>query len=220
MANILPFYLVCDESGSMGGAPIKAINDALPELHREIGANPVVCDKTRFSIISFNDDAQVLQPLADLSQIDGLPELTADGYTNYVAVFRKLRSVIESNVKDLKQEGHRVFRPTVFFLTDGRPDPHTDWEVAFDDLIAPSWKLHPNIIAFGIGDAASATIAKIGVTKAFMADGSMTPAKALTEFALMLTRSIINSGTSAGDTPRPVIPATVPGFTAINADEV
>lgn len=30
--QILPFYLVCDESASMSGEPIDAINQALPEL--------------------------------------------------------------------------------------------------------------------------------------------------------------------------------------------
>jgi uncharacterized protein YegL len=35
--NILPFYLVCDESGSMEGiGGIDAINSGLPELHSTI----------------------------------------------------------------------------------------------------------------------------------------------------------------------------------------
>ena len=82
MANILPFYLVCDESYSMQGPPMDAMNKALPDLHKEIGTNPVVSDKTRFSIITFSDTAQVLQPLVDLSQITQLPELQESGATS------------------------------------------------------------------------------------------------------------------------------------------
>lgn len=32
--QVLPFYLVCDESSSMSGPPIQAINDSLPEIAR------------------------------------------------------------------------------------------------------------------------------------------------------------------------------------------
>ncbi|MBN8738287.1 MAG: VWA domain-containing protein [Xanthomonadaceae bacterium] len=220
MSNILPFYLVCDESSSMDGPPLKAMNDALPELHREIGTNPVVCDKTRFSIVTFNDEAAILQPLADLSQITRLPELRASGTTNYAAVFELLRSEIDSDVAALKADGHRVFRPSIFFLSDGYPNLDRDWQKALADLLDPAWKLRPNIIAFGIGNADPAIISKVGVTRAFMADGTMTPAQALTEFAAVLTRSIINSGSAAGDAPSPLMPSVVPGFTALPADEV
>ena len=41
MAQVLPFYLVCDESYSMSGQPLDAINASLPEIHSEIGSNPV-----------------------------------------------------------------------------------------------------------------------------------------------------------------------------------
>lgn len=214
MANILPFYLVCDESGSMDGAPIQAMNDALPELHQEIGSNPVVADKTRFSIVTFDSTAQVLQPLVDLSQITQLPELQARGSTNYEAVFDMLRSEIQSDVERLKTEGHRVFRPSVFFLSDGYPNDG-NWEQALDRLTDSSWSFHPNVIAFGIGSADPNIIGRVGVTKAFMSDGTMSPAQALREFAAILTRSIISSGSGSGDTLTPVMPTQVPGFTAI-----
>lgn len=215
MANILPFYLVCDESGSMAGGPINAMNMALPDLHRAIGTNPVVCDKTRFSIITFSDHPEVLQPLANLSQVMLLPELEPKGGTNYGAVFSLLKSEIESDVARLKGEGHRVFRPSVFFLSDGYPTDSTDWQVPLNELTDPEWTAHPNIIAFGIEDADPDIIGRVGVTKAFMVNAGMSPAAALKEFATMLTRSIINSGSGAGDTLTPVMPVEVPGFTVI-----
>lgn len=216
MANILPFYLVCDESYSMQGAPIDAMNAALPDLHREIGTNPLVCDKTRFSIVTFSDDASVLQPLSDLSQVTQLPELQVSGGTSYASVFRLLRSEIESDIAQLKSQGHRVFRPSVFFLSDGFPTDRADeWQGALSQLVDKNWKPHPNILAFGIGEADPAIIGRVGVTMAFMVNGGMSPAQALTEFATVLTRSIINSGSGAGDALTPVMPVEVPGFTAI-----
>lgn len=221
MSNILPFYLVCDESYSMAGAAIQAMNDALPELHNEIGTNPVVCDKTRFSILTFSNDAQVLQPLADLSQISQLPELSPKGGTSFAAAFRLLRTEIEQDVAALKNEGHRVFRPAVFFLTDGYPtEPEAAWEAEFQVLTDPTVNSRPNIIAFGIGDADPRVIAKIGTARAFMADTNMSPAGALKEFSRALTRSIINSGSGSGDQLAPQMPSEVPGFVALETPEI
>ncbi|SVD90314.1 uncharacterized protein METZ01_LOCUS443168, partial [marine metagenome] len=72
--QVLPFYIVCDESASMdhnGG--IDAINAALPELHLSIASNPLVNDKARISLIAFSDDAEVLVPLARACDIDQMP---------------------------------------------------------------------------------------------------------------------------------------------------
>lgn len=51
--QILPFYLLCDESGSMAGGPVDAINESLRQLHLEIGGNSVVARKARFCLIGF-----------------------------------------------------------------------------------------------------------------------------------------------------------------------
>lgn len=218
MANILPFYLVCDESYSMQGPPMDAMNKALPDLHKEIGTNPVVSDKTRFSIITFSDTAQVLQPLVDLSQITQLPELQESGATSYASAFRLLRSEIDSDVDALKAAGHRVFRPSVFFLSDGQPtDTESKWQGALADLVDPSWPRHPNMIAFGFGAADPAVIGMVGRTRAFIADGSLSPAQALAEFATVLTRSIVNSGSGKGDALTPVMPVEVQGFEQVPA---
>lgn len=221
MSNILPFYLVCDESYSMEGAPIDAMNQALPELHTEIGTNPVVCDKTRFAIITFSGEAQVLQPLADLSQIRQLPMLSAKGGTSFAAAFRLLRTEIDQDIVALKKDGHRVFRPAVFFLTDGQPtDPEGEWLAEFEMLTDKNIKHHPNIIAFGIGEADASVIKSIGTAKAFLAETELSPAAALKEFAKALTRSIINSGSGPADQLSPQMPDVIQGFTALDSPEV
>ncbi|MFT4217713.1 MAG: VWA domain-containing protein [Micropruina sp.] len=221
MANILPFYLVCDESYSMEGEPIDSMNKALPELHMEIGINPVVCDKVRFSIITFSEQPQVLQPLVDLSQVTQLPELHPRGGTSYAPAFRLLRTEIDHDVDELKTQGHRVYRPSVFFLSDGQPtDEDADWQQALADLVDPNWGRHPNVLAFGFGAANEKVIARVGVTRAFMADGSISPAKALAEFAKSLTRSIVQSASGAGDGVAPVIPNQVKGFAPLPADPI
>lgn len=220
--QILPFYLVCDESGSMSGAPIEAINDALPDLHQEISTNPTVADKTRFALIGFSDDATVLQPLVDLSELSTLPALAAGGVTSYGQAFRVLRACIETDVTDLKAEGHEVYRPVAFFLSDGVPTDN-QWEQALQELTESRYC--PKIIAFGIGEADTATISQVANFRAFMQqDSAVSPAAALREFAASLTRSIVRSASSISADGSGAftlaVDDTVPGFSKVALDKL
>ncbi|MGW4194609.1 vWA domain-containing protein [Streptomyces sp. NPDC005004] len=220
--QILPFYLVCDESTSMSGPGVDAINSALPDLHQEISTNPSVADKTRFALIGFATQATVLQPLADLSELTQLPSLSAGGWTAFGAAFRLLRSTIEADVDALKAEGHDVYRPVVFFLSDGNPTDD-DWHAALDDLNASRYA--PKIIAFGISDADPAIISEVANFKAFIQqDESVSPAAALREFASSFTRSIVNSATSmaaqGGDGFQLQVEDHVPNFTPLSLDKM
>ncbi len=71
--QVLPFYLVCDESYSMQGPPLDAINQELPLIYQEIASNPVVADRARLGIIGFSTTAEVLLPLADLNDVLSIP---------------------------------------------------------------------------------------------------------------------------------------------------
>jgi uncharacterized protein YegL len=223
--QILPFYMVCDESGSMSGPGVDAINDALPDLHQEISTNPTVADKTRFALIGFSTTASVLQPLTDLSELTQLPSLSAGGVTCFGAAFSLLRKTIEQDVTALKAEGHEVYRPVVFFLSDGVP---TDlgWQHELAELRDPAkFRYAPKIIAFGITAADAATITEVANFKAFLQeDSSITPADALREFASSLTRSIVSSATSmsaqGGDGFQLQVDDHVPGFTSLPLEKM
>jgi uncharacterized protein YegL len=218
--QLLPFYLVCDESGSMAGQAIDAINQSLPELHNEIGSNPVVADKTRFCLIGFSDHADVLLPLSDLSTVTAIPKLSAGGGTNYQAAFDTLRNTINTDVKALKAAGNVVYRPAVFFLSDGHPN-RNNWQASHQTLTDANWTSRPNILAFGFGSADENTIRQVATVRAFMANGTIGPADALKEFAQSLIRSIVNSATPSASNPQGganlAMPDNVPGFTNISA---
>ena len=220
MGQILPFYLVCDESGSMSGDPLDAINDSLPKIHTEIGSNPVVADKTKFALIGFSDYAELVLPLSDLSVITSIPALTVKGGTNYSSAFDLLYDTIAEDVKQLKASGDQVYRRAVFFLSDGQPGDN--WEGSYKRLIDPSWTYHPNILAFGFGDVDATTLQHVATVRAFIADGSMGPDEALREFAQSLIQSIVNSGSkpAQGGALTLAVPDQVPGFTSLPADEI
>jgi uncharacterized protein YegL len=212
---ILPFYLVCDQSGSMDSS-IEILNNALRQTHDSIASNPIVADRTRFSIIGFAEDAEVLLYLSDLSEITEMPILRARLTTDYGAVFRLLKATIESDVALLTADGHRPYRPAVFFLSDGQPTDDL-WRPAFHELIDDSWRYHPNLVAFGFGDAEPAIISEVGTFRAFIASGETTPGAALVEFANTLTKSIVKSGVLMAE-DGPVMPSRVEGFISLHGN--
>jgi uncharacterized protein YegL len=222
MSQILPFYLVCDESGSMKGKPLRAINDSLPDIHAEIGSNPMVADKTRFCIIGFSGTARMVLPLSDLSAVTAMPTLGyRTGGTSYGAAFKVLYDAITDDVQRLKDNGDQVYRPAVFFLSDGRPTDK-NWQTAYQRVSDSSWPLRPNILAFGFGGVDKATLQRVATVRAYIAEQGMGPAAALKEFASSLIQSIVNSSSRpAGDGSLVLaVPDNVPGFTTLPADQV
>jgi uncharacterized protein YegL len=209
MYNYLPFYLVIDVSGSMEGAPIGAINAELPRLQRSLVATPIVAEVARLAIVSFSDSPRVDLPLSDLADVDRMPALAAGGGTSYRSVFEYLKPLIDSDYRAMKAAGWRSYRPTVFFLTDGKPTdlPERPWGPAYEALVNPHWPLHPNVLAFGFGAADVAVLQEIGKmasrlgsgnVAAYMATSGQVPATMLQDLVQFLTSSIVTSARSLG----------------------
>jgi uncharacterized protein YegL len=161
--QVLPFYIVCDESASMAyNGGIEAINEGLPELHAAIATDPLVSDKSRICLISFSDHAEVLVPLARACDIDQMPGMAERGATNYGEVFRMLQTLIPRDIANLRADGYQVFRPAVFFISDGEPTD-SDWADSYADLTDRASNPHaPIFISFGFGDAGPDTMRHIG----------------------------------------------------------
>lgn len=220
--QVLPFYVVCDESYSMEN-DIPDMNRYLAELHHAVGTDPVVSDKTRFCVIGFSATAEVVLPLSELSELEEMPGLEAKSATSYIAAFELLRDTIDGDVAMLKGDGHRVYRPAVFFLSDGMPTDEADWAASHQRLTDQAWALHPNIVAFGIrGEADQDTIRRVATFKAFMVNAGVSPSAALHEFAKALTKSIVKSGASVaqGDQVTLQVPEKIEGFTELTVDPV
>lgn len=206
--QILPFYLVADASYSMSqDGKIDTLNNLLPQLRDELLRNPVVGDMVRFGLLDFSDDATVVLPLTDIRMIEVLPTLTPRGGTSFAAAFSALRSQIEQDYAQLQADGFTIKRTTVVFLSDGAPtDDEETWRAAYDDLTVwepeskTGFRLFPNLIPIGIGDADRSTLAEIRHRKEgpaampalYMTDGG-NPAKAIAELIPLLIRSIVNS---------------------------
>jgi uncharacterized protein YegL len=197
---------------------LDVLNEGLAQLHAAVGTDPVVADKTRFCLIGFSGEAEVLQPLCRPSDVVDLVDLSTRAATSFGEAFTLLRETIEQDVEALKAQSHQVYRPAVFFLSDGHPTDPATWPAAYERLVDPDWPARPNIIAFGIGDADAATIGRIGTFQAFMSRGGVSPAAALHGFARALTTSVVRSNEDSEVELR--VPASVDGFTTLRIDRL
>jgi uncharacterized protein YegL len=221
---VLPFYVVCDESSSMAGDSIDAVNQGIGELFRTIHNDPIVDAKARVGIVTFNDTARVLLPLTRLSAISSTPGCVATGSTSYASVFRLLKTQIESDIPPLKTEGFRVHRPMIFFISDGSPNLE-DWQTAYAELTDQSFAFRPNIVSFGVAGAQASVIKEVSTpltvgdgkkqSFAFLGEQGVNPGAALNEIMKFITGTIVSSARQDNQTM--TIPDNIPGVLIIDS---
>jgi uncharacterized protein YegL len=153
---VMPFYLMCDVSLSMT-PDMQDLNEGLQGLRRAILAEPLANDVAYIAIATFSDIAKVVMPLERMSE-QQVPALSPQGGTNYGAAFRLLAETIAQDTADLKARGLKVYRPCVFFLTDGEPLDR-DWyqtftsTLTYDSGTKAGMKGHPIFVPFGFRQA-------------------------------------------------------------------
>jgi uncharacterized protein YegL len=197
VGQVLPMYFVGDESHSMAGDPIGAVNQGLIDLRDEVAKHPLIGKKVRFGIITFADTAQTRLELSELTEDLILPTLAPRGRgTSYASALEALRQTIPADIALLKGSGYQVHRPSVFFLSDGQPtEKEQTWRTRLEELKDPSFKERPNILAFGVGDADAKVIQQLATTPRYafmMTEGSST-AGAISEFAASMLNSMVSS---------------------------
>ncbi|MET8685275.1 hypothetical protein ABZV77_13755 [Streptomyces sp. NPDC004732] len=196
--HLLPIYVLADESGSMTHH-IDDLNDGLRSLHQALLGEPMAAAKVRFSVLGFSDDVVERVHLVDLRSAEEFPLLSTRGMTSYAAAFEDLIHRIPAEVQSLKNDGYRVHRPAVFFLSDGMPNGGEDWRGPHSRLTDRDLTLGaPNIIACGIATADAEIISQVATEPefGFVADKGVDVGPAIAKFCTALTKSVIASGRS------------------------
>jgi uncharacterized protein YegL len=222
---VLPFYLLCDVSGSMS-PHIATLNTSLREFRDTLAKDPVLSDKVQFGVVDFSDDASEVVPLGDFTAADlDSRQLSSRGGTSYAAAFRTMRQTMERDIA-AGSDRYKYFRPAVFFLTDGYPNGGDGWEQAFaaltefDPVSGQGFKSYPLFVPFGIGDA-DATILRQLVhpqhrSALFMANAGATPTAAIQAMTKGMLASVLKSGRSVPTgRPQHVLPTQADVGTAV-----
>ncbi len=215
---VMPFYIVCDVSGSMAGH-MADLNDGVAALRDEIMKDPVADDLAMLSVIAFDDTARTVMPLNFPSAME-LKPLTTGGLTNYTSAFQEFHRAFEADRVRLKGEGKRVFRPCVFFLTDGVPTSKDHLQV-FHQLLGydPATKQgnvrYPYVTPFGFGGATEDSLKAIAYPnfgekkgRYFLAKQGVPVSSLLKSMTGMIATSVLSSSLSGTTgTPKFVPPA-------------
>lgn len=155
-----PLYLVLDTSASMGswlGEYEKMVTELLTHLSRGIGA-----DLFRVSVLTFSGHVEVALPLQEPS--DALrawsdTHLALGDKTFYAPVLRLLLERSQQDIDALKAASYSVYRPMVFFITDGEPMDGPDLEEAMIEIEASPLR----IIALAIALIDPTVLARIAI---------------------------------------------------------
>jgi uncharacterized protein YegL len=220
IGQVLPIYFVGDESHSMAGGPIAAVNQGLIDLRDEVAKHPLLGKKVRFGIITFADSAQTRLELSELSEELMLPALSPRGRgTSYAAALEALRQAIPGDIALLKGSGYQVHRPTVFFLSDGQPtEKEARWRDQLEQLGA--LREHPNMLAFGVGDADPKVIQRLASSPryGFMMRDGVSTAGAIAEFAASMLNSMVSSAERLDRGERTIEFEKPEGFVQLDAE--
>jgi uncharacterized protein YegL len=206
----------------MAGAPIDSVNREMPVLRSSVGEDPAIAEVIRFGVITFSDVAHTVLPLCDLSLVEAVPEVSAQGRTSYAAAFDHLVQQIEADYQSSRAGGDKWYRPAVVFISDGRPTDDPDrWRAAHGRLTDLAWKRHPNILAFGFGDADPAVLSEVAESKpnrAFIADEGSPPSRVVPELMSGLIQSIVSSSASVYSGSAQLVVPELPSMHAIPVD--
>jgi uncharacterized protein YegL len=221
IGQVLPMYFVGDESHSMAGDPIAAVNQGLIDLRDEVAKHPLIGKKVRFGIITFAETAQTRLELSELNEDLVLPQLSPRGRgTSYASALEALRQTIPADVALLKGNGYQVHRPSVFFLSDGLPtDKSEKWQACLAELKDPSFRERPNILAFGVGEADPEVIGQLASAPryGFMMTSGASTAGAIAEFATSMLNSMVASAERLDRGERTIEFEKPEGFVSLNA---
>jgi uncharacterized protein YegL len=211
---VMPFYLVCDVSYSMHNE-MTALHDGITRLWDAIVDEPLLDDVARVCIMSFSDEAKVLVSLSQMSDCEGMPKFEYERLTNYGAAFRALAATMVADYAALRGAGFRVYRPCVYFLTDGMPTDH-DWRQTFNTTLkqGPMAQLgmpaYPIFVPFGFRDADEEVLRRLAypprVSKWYRA-GNARIEEALIGLLGIIMKSVVKSSRSVREgEPEHVLP--------------
>ena len=115
-----PCILLLDVSGSMGGAPIKALNDGLRIFRDDLNKDGLTKKRVEVAIVTFESEVKVVQDFVTADKFQP-PTLKVGGATYMGAGIDKALDILQARKASYKANGIKYYRPWVFMITDGEP---------------------------------------------------------------------------------------------------
>lgn len=149
----IPVLLLLDTSGSMIGTKIDTLNDAVKQMLNSFKKAETRETFIKLAIITFGYCGVKLHTeLSEVSKIENLEELSADGNTPMGAALRMAKQMIE----DKEIFKGRDYRPAVILISDG--EPNDSWQEPMEDFISTGRSSKCDRLAMAIGEDANKDI--------------------------------------------------------------
>ena len=150
-AKPLPVILVLDVSGSMAGAKIQNLNDAVKDMLGTFRDTENGETEIHVAIITFGAEVSLHQALGSASAI-AWHDLDASGMTPLGTALKMAKAMIE----DKNVVPSRAYRPTVVLVSDGQPTD--DWQQPLADFIKDGRSSKCDRMAMAIGADADESV--------------------------------------------------------------
>lgn len=230
MKEIMPVYIVMDVSESMTWSgekndrqdttttkKIDIIQNVIPSFLEYMEEKSVLRNGVKISLVLFNQETK-----ERVSQMDyyGLKrewplvqaeiknrkfyiagkEFKVEGRTYFGELFKSLRVLIDRDIKRNIEQGNDIYRPLVYFFTDGVPEGETMEyvEKMFGELTSKTrieGKKAPVIFGVGVGKSADlTTLSKFGAGRVLAGNKGVGEYKAGDERFVFAVRSGVKVG--------------------------
>jgi uncharacterized protein YegL len=142
-----PCVLVLDASSSMSGDAIAKLNAAVATLPEEMKTDKLAIKRVEVAIVSF-PPVRTAQQFVTMEAFVP-PKLVASGSTPLGAAVKHALNLIEERKAAYRAQHLEWFRPWLFVVTDGEPDPGDDWRGAA--AAVRSAEADNKVAFFGVG---------------------------------------------------------------------
>jgi uncharacterized protein YegL len=152
-AKPLPVCLLLDVSGSMGGDKIQNLNNAVKDMLDTFRDTENSETEIHVAIITFGGELTLHQPLTSAGLVKW-QNLSASGGTPLGEALKMAKAMIE----DKNIVPSRAYRPAVILVSDGQPDPGSDWQNPLDGFIKDGRTAKCDRMAMAIGKDADESV--------------------------------------------------------------
>jgi uncharacterized protein YegL len=161
--------LLLDTSGSMGGAPIEALNLGLRTFQTELQNDELAARRVEVAIVTFGyNGVQQVQDFVTAGQFSA-PTLSAGGNTPMGQAINTGLDLLHARKQIYKSNGVPYYRPWVFLITDGGPTD--EWHAGANRVKQEEGNKALSFFAVGVAGANMQTLSQIAVRQPLMLDG-------------------------------------------------
>lgn len=110
--------LLLDTSGSMTGAPIEQLNNALNQFKLEVCEDNMTRDILDIAIVEFNTDVRLVQPFVPIEYMEPV-QLQAGGGTNMAPAIQLAIDMVSERSRFYRRSGTEPYKPWIIMISDG-----------------------------------------------------------------------------------------------------